>query len=336
MYNYVIFGTEADYHNIAINDIIRNSNVRYYRNVMDNYPSLLRLLHTVHFSTKIKFKPRFQSIWNSLYFNNDFDTKRPICFVFYMNQYRLKKASYFEYLRKKYPGCKLVLYFSDIVESYYSIFGDFNLDYINKTFDLVLSYNKLDVDKYGFVYYPQIMSKIKFNKNDIPLSDIFFVGADKGRLDSILKIYELMRAHDINCDFHITLVPQNKIKYSNEITYNKKMSYIEVLKRVQKTRCILELSQPEAYGFTMRTSEALLYNKKLLSNNPILKSTNYYDDRYIQYFKTIDEIDAEWILQEVKVDYEYEGEYSPQKLLEFLEVYFTTFRKVDDEEGEAQ
>ena len=71
-------------------------------------------------------------------------------------------------------------------------------------------------------------------------------------------------------------------------------------------------------GVTLRTMEAICYNKKLLTNNQSMKESKFYKTGNIQVFKTIDEIDADFVMRKDKVDYNYEGEFSPIHLLEHI------------------
>ncbi|NLE63818.1 MAG: hypothetical protein GX612_08285 [Bacteroidales bacterium] len=320
--NFVIFGTDADFFTPFTDAFLQMPNVVYNQGRIHVSSSIIRLIYKLHMSTQLNrvVKLPFKSIWNGLYYRNEFLDMHNLCFLFFANRYWMCDVNYPAYLKRHYPGCKLVIMFNDVVDKYFERFPSFSIDYVRKNFDLVLTYNKLDEAKYGFQYYPTFWSRIPVNENTkFPESDILYVGAAKDRLGQLLSCYGFFIEHGLKCDFHITGVPQNKQKYADRISYNKPISYNEVLERVQRTKCVLEISQQGALGFTPRTMEAILYNKKLISNNPILIGTKFYNKNYVFYFSQIDDIDIEMIKKIDKVDFGYNGEYSPDKLLKFIE-----------------
>lgn len=320
--NFVIFGTDADFFKPFTDAFLQMPNVIYYKERIHVSSSVIRFIYRLHMSTQLNRIVRlpFKSIWNGMYYRNKFSGIQDLCFLFFANRYWMCEVNYPTYLKRQYPDCKLVIMFNDVVDKYFDRFPTFNIDYVRDKFDLILTYNKLDEEKYGFQYYPTFWSKISVKENaKLPKSDILYVGNAKDRLDQLLSCYNFFIEHGLKCDFHITGVPQNKQKYADRISYNKPIPYSEVLERVLRAKCILEISQKDALGFTPRTMEAILYNKKLISNNPILIGTKFYNKDYVIYFNQINDIDIERIKKIDKIDFGYNGEYSPDKLLKFIE-----------------
>ncbi|MFZ3155941.1 MAG: hypothetical protein WA124_00360 [Smithella sp.] len=89
----------------------------------------------------------------------------------------------------------------------------------------------------------------------------------KNRLRKIIHTYEFLVSHDIKCDFHIFEVNEKEKRYSNGINYNKWLPYKEVLKRMHRSRCVLEILQKPGEGPTIRSTEAIVYNKKIITND---------------------------------------------------------------------
>ncbi len=81
---------------------------------------------------------------------------------------------------------------------------------------------------------------------------------------------------------------------------------------------ILPDNQKEKTG---RYLEAILYNKKLLTNNKYLNMLPYFKERYMKYFENIEDIDIEWIKKVEDIDYGYKGEFSPNNILKLIEKY---------------
>ena len=73
------------------------------------------------------------------------------------------------------------------------------------------------------------------------------------------------------------------------------------------------------FNFTLRTREAIIYNKKLITNNKRIKEKSFYKEKYINVFKSSSDIDVEFVLRDQNVNYaNYQEEFSPMNFLEFL------------------
>ena len=103
------------------------------------------------------------------------------------------------------------------------------------------------------------------------------------------------------------------------------MPYEENLKRINKTRCMLEIMQKGGHGYTLRYCEAIAQGKCLITNNPEIANAPFYSPERISVFGDVDAIDLQFVVNSPwKVDYNYIDKLSPVHLLEFLEKYFTT------------
>ena len=133
----------------------------------------------------------------------------------------------------------------------------------------------------------------------------------------------MLRDAGLRCDFHITEVAPEDRKYADEIDYCTQMPYAENLKRIHKTRCLLEIMQQGGSGYTLRMCEAIMMDKRLLTNNPVVTGEAYYSPERIQTFQTVNQIDTAFITAgERDVDYGWKDRLSPLKLLQFIEDYF--------------
>ena len=123
--------------------------------------------------------------------------------------------------------------------------------------------------------------KINFNETFIPLIDsgpeleiydCIFVGQNKNRLNLINKIYQIASSPFFwvikDGNEHINL-PFLKEK-TEALDYN---DYIAFLKQ---SKAILEILPAQGAGLTLRTAEAVLYNKKLITNNNDLRNDEIF------------------------------------------------------------
>lgn len=71
-------------------------------------------------------------------------------------------------------------------------------------------------------------------------------------------------------------------------------------------------------GTSLRYMEAVCYNKKLLTNNDDVVTYPFYDPRYMKIFHTLTDIDLDWLKMDIDVEYHYNGEFSPIRLIKSL------------------
>ena len=88
----------------------------------------------------------------------------------------------------------------------------------------------------------------------------------------------------LKCDFHILRTKNTPKEENLEPYYSKEwVSYPEYLKRARQSMCMLEILQNGQSGMTVRTLEALFFNKKLITDNKSALGFPFYhpDNIYI-------------------------------------------------------
>lgn len=227
----------------------------------------------------------------------------------------------------KQTGGKLVLIMVNAVHNYTNPRigqdkwknGRIPLSDLQKYCDLIYSVSPYDAKKLGLPFLSwDIYSQENNRKTSSVDWDIFFVGSAKDRLKILRKLAKRFQEEGLRAKMHIGGVPPEQLsgplkKYINDST--DYLPYPEVQQNVQKSNCILELVETGQTCLTLRTMEAITYNKKLLTNNENIKAFKYYDPRYIQVFQNVDEIDFNFITERTPVNYGYDGEYSPCNII---------------------
>ena len=319
-YNYVIFGSDWDLYKIAYSSVLKYDNVRYIESPYVNL-GLLKHVRHIHFSGAInkRFRVPFKGLWNSCYFHNDFGNDKPICFLFFWQWAAMEiETGFTRYLRRNYPGSKMVLFLQDVVASH----KEPNINELRRKYDLLMSYDKKDCEKYRLTYHPTVLSSFRIKQNlEWEMSDFFFIGQDKGRLKTLIGLYDELVSKGFTCDFIIQGEFDPQIKLPSGIKHiNKSITYYENLQHVVNTRCVIELMQPDADGFTYRTWESIIYDKFLLTNNKKLQSESFYIKNNM--FVIDDDAEIDNFLLRVKnmeyVENKYKQELSAEKILEFI------------------
>ena len=157
-------------------------------------------------------------------------------------------------------------------------------------------------------------------KDNKEFSDIFYIGFYKGGREKIIgQIFDKLKKQGVKCDFRVVSDKLRIIENSSLNTTNKKLIYPEVVSCVKNTNCVLEILQNDQNTQSIRYFEAVVYNKKLLTNNPNVVKLPYYNPLYMRYFQKIEDIDPEWLKTEEIIDYGYKGDFSPVHLIDYIE-----------------
>lgn len=313
-YNYVIFGN-LGYYEVGYHDLFNLDNVKYFPDMEKDVKSKFALfVQKITFSSKVNKITKFpfkKYTFKHLYpfkFNNN----RPIIFILFGRPY-LPQSGYIDYLREKYPSSRMVLYFQDTVDRYRSLY------YERSKFDLVMSYDKQDCSNYGLVYYPTPYSKISIKEiSSISETDVFYCGYAKTRYPKIFAVYNECKKRGLKCRFYIMGVPEEAKILSEEIIYDKPISYEENLQYVVKCKCILEIMQDGAVGYTPRLWESIVYDKHLLTNNKSLLNSSLYNNSFMHQVVSMEDIGS-WIDSPVHYSVDVKDNLSPIHLLEKIE-----------------
>lgn len=184
-------------------------------------------------------------------------------------------------------------------------------------FDKVFTVDPSDSLKYGIEYCTTPYSCQAPHGDYEKKNQLYFCGSDRGRMATLFNIWKEVKKrklafeYDIACreDYIEFYDGDENVHHINHLPYN------EVLKRTISSSCILDIVQKGQEALSLRIYEAVVFNKKLLTNNKHIVEFSYYDSRYMQYFESIEDIDWEWVYRDEVVDYSYRDDFSPLKWL---------------------
>ena len=251
-----------------------------------------------------------EKVWYSRYINEkEIDERRP-CFVFL--QY--PKRAYFEYLKKRFPHAIMVKALRDLstTQKGFQKWRNANV------FDYWMSYDENESKKYGMIHFSEFESKVNLNPSTgVEPSDVFFAGRAKDRLERLIEAYDYLTSMGQKCLFLIMGVKKEEQIRRDGIRYLKKpITYRRMLEYNEKSKFLLEINQSGAVGYTSRFLEAVIYNRKLMTDNMSIKESKFYNPEYICCFENIRDVDGAF-LESDKAQYYYDNEFSP---IHFIEV----------------
>lgn len=327
-YNYVLFNSpdknklranENGYYTICTKELESSSEIKLVSYPLDYKPFLVRLMFRIHNSAKVEqyIHLPFKTKWYPFYFNNDFeDRNKPICFIL-LNRYL--PISYLHYLKATYHDCRIVLLHRDLVKicnhDAPGLSG-------NSILDLEMTYDKGESVEFGWPYFSEFESKINIPIGvNFPESDVFFAGKAKDRLPLIMAAYQKITQASLKCFFYLTGVDeQNREPLPGVVYADSFMTYKEMLYHTLNSRCILEINQAGANGYTSRFLESVIYGKKLITNNVFIKESPFFSPDRIQIVENFSDINCNFIKSgNGFVDYDYNGEFSPFRVIDRIE-----------------
>ena len=112
-------------------------------------------------------------------------------------------------------------------------------------------------------------------------------------------------------------VPQKERIEGDGLIYDSPISYMDNLRYVLASKCILEVMQANADGYTPRLWEAIMYDKHLLTNNAFIRNTQYWNPRGIHLLTECN--DFLFINNSVSYSGDIKKSKSPVNMLYFIE-----------------
>ena len=311
----------SDMYKILFYDALKLDNVYFIDKYLNTSSSTVKKFYNILYSNKVNkiLKYRFESIISCSYMIDNYlteNTEEDI-FVIFMNASLQKFYTYRKLLslKNKYSNLKLILFFLDPLFATQSR----NALALAKTgiFDGIYSFDKNEANANSFKYWNTPYSKLCFSEN-ISLGDVYFCGSLKGREKILNDCANVFKNNNIKFGYDIFGKTYSLKKLSNRVIECNNMGlkkYSQVIKITQQYDCILDIVQEGQQGLSLRPYEAVLYNKKLITNNPEIFNFQYYSPQFMLYFEDASKISTDWLNSNIKVDYNYEGEFSPINFL---------------------
>lgn len=163
------------------------------------------------------------------------------------------------YIKKKNENIKIILYlWNRITQEKIKFLQDKNVDEF-WTFDIE------DSKKYKLQYNQQFYTnEIKLSNNEYKY-DALFLGRPKERKNEILQIKKKLE--------------DNKLK-TNIVMIEKQKDYVnydDYLNILSKSRSVIDVTNSNQIGLTLRPLEALFFRKKLITNNKDIINYDFYN-----------------------------------------------------------
>lgn len=168
------------------------------------------------------------------------------------------------------PSCRLVFYAWNPI-AYSNSFDGLSDRWEKYTF------SRKDSLKYGieykgpFYFFEPMVSEVQIKRDGL------FVGLEKGRKNVLEAIKQLY----LSAGFCPSILIVDNIKALFRRKYSFYKSYEEVCQLIRESRSVIEVLQPGQDGVSLRTMEALFFQKKLITNNVSIIENDFYNPENI-------------------------------------------------------
>ena len=263
------------------------------------------------------------SIWNRFSVLNSInpneDEEYYILFVIGRDVERLIVPSLIKKIKHRYKDkVRTVLVLFDSINVTKECKGWDHITDFFELFDKVATFDKLDAEKYKLIHFFDPYPKCEIAQKVEEQVDLFFLGEDKGRAHLLCQIADIANRRQVKCDFRIFNWSGNSPCPSGVCSMDKFIEYKDTLKLISRSRCLVDIIAEGQNSSSLRYYEAVVYNKKLLTNNLNIMNMPLYNPKYMKCFRRIEDIDWEWIDEREVVDYGYENEFSVNVFLNTL------------------
>lgn len=266
------------------------------------------------------FELPFRAAWNRYSMMEDIisNVDENCCFVFSNVAMEYYEPSLLRIYQKKY-GVKMVLYLLDTFDSYYS--SGARLACNRVSFDAIYTYHRPDAIRYGFRFFDTYYSRLSVTKQEVS-SDVFFWGSEKGRGQQIRKIYTFLKDNGFCPRFGVCYANVSEYK-KLDIECNQELTYQSIVNAINSTQCIVDLTGESSKGISLRVFEAVVYGKKILTDNSEVQSMRGIDPKNVKYFSDWEtfskDFTKEWLNKKSGQKAIYQDEYSPIHFVKQME-----------------
>lgn len=191
------------------------------------------------------------------------------------------------------PNAKVIYYTRDSIENFPN-----TLEIANEC-DHKYSFDMIDCKKYGFDYLPLFYNVTSFDENDKQYFANFIGTVKRGKyayLKSIREQFDNEAKKKGKQNFFYLYLQSKLVFVFYKIFYKefrhakmsefkfKKLPYEETLNIQFRSEITIDVAMANQNGLTMRTFESLALRSKLFTTNKFVKSSDFYDEKYIYVY----------------------------------------------------
>ncbi|MCZ2496975.1 hypothetical protein GN316_09415 [Xylophilus sp. Kf1] len=143
----------------------------------------------------------------------------------------------------------------------------------------VSTFDPGDARRYGLSLVRQVYRPVDDLREPLAQDiDIYFLGKDKHRFDRLQSLGRTWCDQGLHVRLLVIAEPGERHPPSAVVEVRQEaLGYRENIALIQRSRCLLELTQANQTGLTIRCLEAMFFDRKLVTNNPLVRTLPFYD-----------------------------------------------------------
>lgn len=317
MRQYIFFASDEEYLHVGYSDCFNMENVHFQKQYLYHPTNLRRIINLAyyHSATNGRRGLPFKGIWYKQYYPIPYKAEDEYVFIFFFRWYPIFNNGYIDYLRKRYPGCKCVLFLQDINNA-----RKLNIAFEKTLFDHIMVFERNFAHENNIEYYPLVYGAGYTKTNEERPIDLLFVGGAKGRYQLLKSIYKRLSEQGINCQFYLSNMDETPDPGETGIHIVNRVPYVENIKLLLQSKCVLDIVPPNTNCNTLRMSEAIAYDIRVLTNNQHIIEEEYYRPALISTYTSPDDINIGFLKQPYSgVDYKYKDRIGAKAFLNHLD-----------------
>ncbi|MFN7857005.1 MAG: hypothetical protein ACK5OA_10600, partial [Acidovorax sp.] len=137
----------------------------------------------------------------------------------------------------------------------------------------VFTFDPEDARRYGLTLTQQVYRQVDAYRRPLPAEwDIYFVGQDKNRFETLRALGEQWRSAGLRTRLQVVAEPGRSYPPTSAVEIlTHSVDYQANIDAINRSRCLLEITQANQSGLTVRCLESLFFSKKLITSNPAVK-----------------------------------------------------------------
>lgn len=257
-----IVGFWPDYEVFFLRGITLENFEVHLINLLDIYAKGLVLPYTPRFIKNIFFRWNIKKIIK----NSEVD-------VLIFQEHRL----IFEYLLTHNIDTRVNVLLRNSVRSNPKTLG--YISGLKKKGHFIWSFDQSDCYEYELYFYNQMIRENQRYSSTTTMVDFSFVGRNKGREPVLIGIKKQLEAQNYSMILNI----RGSSKDSS-------ISYESYLAELCRARCIVDIVQDKQSGLTLRPLEAMVYKRKVITNNIHIRNALFYHPNNIMILEDVNRL----------------------------------------------
>lgn len=194
-------------------------------------------------------------------------------------------------LKNNFPKCQFIMYQWDPIEQFPSVLN------IIKYFDRVFTFEKEDAEKYGWSYRPLFFENVLCEEKTQKDIDLVYICTMKyNRIKLYKKIVEYAEKNELKLFSYIYVDKltylkrrwlQHDMLYSKidrDSVHFKPLNQAEVNMIYDRAKIIVDYTNPQQNGLSIRTIESIGHKCKLITNNNNIVNNNILEHENIYIY----------------------------------------------------